>query len=191
MPRGRGSWSPGKFYAFRLGDRVHKIDLTGDQYRDQPKRKRGITTVRDVDSFLSLWSKHSDEDSRDLRRPGGAGHHRGAERRPAASVDDADGAGARWRDHRVVQLAGAGFLRLDVPPAGEDPGRTQYLSPGSVYALHPVSEETARRAAGAWRPAPVQRWELPAAPVPPSREDIEDLATDLNDEGEDADEQPF
>jgi hypothetical protein len=62
-----------------------------------------------------------------------------------------------------VQLAGAGFLRLDIPAAGDDPGRTQYLSPGSVYALHPVDEATARQAAAAWRPAPVQRWELPAA----------------------------
>jgi hypothetical protein len=88
-----------------------------------------------------------------------------------------------------VQLAGTGFLRLDIPPAGDDPGRTQFIAPGSVYALHPVGEETARRAAGAWRPAPVQRWELPA--TPPSREDIADLDDELNDEGEDDDEQPF
>ncbi len=66
---------------------------------------------------------------------------------------------------REVQLAGAGFLRLDIPAADDDPGRTQYIAPGSVYALHPVSQETARRAAGAWRPPPVQRWELPAAPA--------------------------
>ncbi|GAA4681288.1 acetyltransferase [Phytohabitans rumicis] len=66
-----------------------------------------------------------------------------------------------------VQLAGAGFLRLDIPAAGDDPGRTQYVAPGSVYALHPVDEQTARRAAEAWRPPPVQRWELPAAVLPP------------------------
>ena len=66
---------------------------------------------------------------------------------------------------REVQLAGHGFLRLDIPATVDDPGRSQYLSPGSVYALHPVTEETARTAAAQWRPAPVQRWELPAAPV--------------------------
>jgi hypothetical protein len=66
---------------------------------------------------------------------------------------------------REVQIAGAGFLRLDIPAAGDDPGRTQFVAPGSVYALHPVDETTARRAAQAWRPEPVSRWELRAAPV--------------------------
>lgn len=63
---------------------------------------------------------------------------------------------------REVQLAGTGFLRLDIPEANGDPARTQFIAPGSVYALHPVDETTARAAAAAWRPAPVQRWELPA-----------------------------
>lgn len=69
-----------------------------------------------------------------------------------------------------VQLAGAGFLRLDIPEADGDPGRTQYIAPGSVYALHPVSEATARAAARQWRPEPVSRWELSAIagfPNPP------------------------
>lgn len=71
-----------------------------------------------------------------------------------------------------VQLAGAGFLRLDIPEAGDDPGRTQYIAPGSVYALHPTDEATARAAAVSWRPAPVQRWELAALPA------VEDEKTD-------------
>lgn len=62
-----------------------------------------------------------------------------------------------------VQIAGHGFLRLDIPEAADgDPARTQLVAPGSVYALHPVTEATARRAAQAWRPEPVSRWELPA-----------------------------
>lgn len=68
---------------------------------------------------------------------------------------------------REVQIAGAGFLRLDVPSAGEDPGRTQFIAPGSVYAMHPVDEKTATQAAAAWRPEPVSRWELPASPLQP------------------------
>ncbi len=59
-----------------------------------------------------------------------------------------------------VQIAGQGFLRLDIPEADGDPGRTQYVAPGSIYALHPVSEATARKAAAAWRPEPISRWEL-------------------------------
>lgn len=76
---------------------------------------------------------------------------------------------------REVQLAGAGFLRLDIPAAGDDPGRTQYIAPGSVYALHPVDEATARAAAAQWRPTPVQRWELPGIP----RSGLDDAIADL------------
>lgn len=71
---------------------------------------------------------------------------------------------------REVQLAGAGFLRLDIPESGIDPARTQYISPGSVYALHPVGEATARAAAASWRPEPVHRWELRAAARPDSEQ---------------------
>jgi hypothetical protein len=55
------------------------------------------------------------------------------------------------------EIAGRGFLRLDVP---SDPPVTQYYSPDSVFAIHPVTEETARAAAALARPAPVSRWEL-------------------------------
>lgn len=61
-----------------------------------------------------------------------------------------------------VQVAGQGFLRLDIPDAGNDPGRTQFLAPGSIYALHPVTEATARKAAASWRPEPISHWELTA-----------------------------
>ncbi len=74
-----------------------------------------------------------------------------------------------------VELAGKGFLRLDIPADGGDPGRTQFLSPGSVYALHPVAEATARQAAKAWRPDPVQRWELPAIEPRQAGSDTGDL----------------
>ena len=55
-------------------------------------------------------------------------------------------------------IAGAGFLRLDEPD-----GRTQYVSPGSVYAIHPVSEDVLAEVATAWRTAPIARWELPSS----------------------------
>lgn len=64
---------------------------------------------------------------------------------------------------REVQLAGAGFLRLDVPATDGHAAQTQYISPGSVYALHPVDEATAVAVAAHCRPEPVHRWELPAA----------------------------
>ncbi len=69
---------------------------------------------------------------------------------------------------REVQLAGAGFLRLDIPATEGHAAQTQYISPGSVYALHPVDEATATAVAAHCRPAPVHRWELPAAPAKPA-----------------------
>ncbi len=71
---------------------------------------------------------------------------------------------------REVQLAGAGFLRLDIPATEGHGPQTQYISPGSVYALHPTTEEIATAAAANFRPAPVSRWELEAA-KPKSYED--------------------
>lgn len=60
------------------------------------------------------------------------------------------------------RLGGAPMVRIDVP--GE-PAATQLYNPKSVYCCTPTSEETARAVAATCRPAPVQRWELPAAPL--------------------------
>lgn len=67
---------------------------------------------------------------------------------------------------REATIAGHGYLRLDEPAVGGQPGRTQYVSPGSVYAMHPTTEELVRAMASKWRTAPVQRYELPAATTP-------------------------
>lgn len=86
---------------------------------------------------------------------------------------------------REVQLAGHGYLRLDIPAAGDDPARTQYIAPGSVYALHPTGEKTARAAAAHWRPEPVQRWELPGLAKPV---DVDEAIADLVADEDQADE---
>jgi hypothetical protein len=61
------------------------------------------------------------------------------------------------------QVAGHGFLRLDIPGDNDTTFATQLLSPSSVYAIHPTSEAIARHVAKTNRPEPVARWELPAA----------------------------
>jgi hypothetical protein len=71
---------------------------------------------------------------------------------------------------REQNIAGAGFLRLDVPDVRsvdapyETPKftATQFYPPSSVYCLTPTTEEIARAVAARSRPEPVQRWELPA-----------------------------
>lgn len=65
---------------------------------------------------------------------------------------------------REVHLAGHGFLRLDIPATQDHREQTQYIAPGSVYALHPTTEALATAAASRWRPEPVSRFELPTAP---------------------------
>lgn len=72
---------------------------------------------------------------------------------------------------RPVEVAGKGFLRIDVPgPGAKDEAGpwsvTQFYAPDAVYCVTPTTAETAIRAAGIGTPAPVSRWELPAAPDP-------------------------
>jgi hypothetical protein len=69
-------------------------------------------------------------------------------------------------------VAGVAMLRIDVPC---EPPTTQYYSGSAVYCITPTSEDTARAVAAMGRPAPVQRWELPA---PPGWRDGPDLGDD-------------
>ena len=70
------------------------------------------------------------------------------------------------------EIAGSAFLRIDVLA---DPPSTQYYSASAVYCITPTTEEMARKAASLNRIAPIQHWELPAAPaVRPGDEDYVD-----------------
>lgn len=84
----------GKVHAFATQHGVHQVDLTGDQYKDQPSRKTGTTTVRDADSFLAYWGKHSDSDSE---------IYADSDRLTVTAVLDANTKtnGARWGKHRL------------------------------------------------------------------------------------------
>lgn len=61
----------------------------------------------------------------------------------------------------AVELAGARFLRIDVP---SEPPVTQFYSPQAIYGLTPVSEAVARGYARSLVAAPVSRYELSAGP---------------------------
>ena len=69
------------------------------------------------------------------------------------------------------ELAGVGFLRLDVPALDDQPPATQFYSAAAVYCLTPTTQEIAEAVARTDRPVPVQRWELPALPARASREE--------------------
>ncbi len=63
------------------------------------------------------------------------------------------------------QIAGKGFLRLDVPGDGDTWTATQLYNPDSVYCMTPTSEENARKIAALSQPRPATRWELEAVPA--------------------------
>lgn len=60
-------------------------------------------------------------------------------------------------------VAGAGFLRIDVPGRDGEQVATQFYAPGAIYCLTPTTEEIARRFAVGCQPEPVTRWELPSS----------------------------
>jgi uncharacterized protein YfdQ (DUF2303 family) len=84
----------GSLYVVRSGDATELLDLTGDKYQALPSRKRGTVTVRDADSFITYWGKHSDVDSE---------VYADRDRRQVTAVLDANTTdGARWGDHRLI-----------------------------------------------------------------------------------------
>lgn len=61
-------------------------------------------------------------------------------------------------------IAGAAFVRVDVPAIGGAPGNpafTKFFGPQSIYSLTPVSEEVARGIAMHLLKEPVNVYELP------------------------------
>lgn len=84
----------GKVYAFSTTTGVHQIDLTGEQYKDQPTRKTGTTTVRDAAAFLAYYTKHHDADTE---------VYSDVERLSVTAVLDANTpTAARWGGHRLT-----------------------------------------------------------------------------------------
>jgi hypothetical protein len=87
---------------------------------------------------------------------------------------------------REQNIAGAGFIRIDVPGKDGQVTASQFYSPGALYCLTPVAEDVARRFALGCQPEPVARWELPPAPARPrvaegdqDEDPLEDEATAL------------
>lgn len=67
-------------------------------------------------------------------------------------------------------IGGASFVRVDVPELEADgealPGFTKLLGAGSIYAISPCSEETARAFAAANRARSFSLYEAPRLPAP-------------------------
>lgn len=72
------------------------------------------------------------------------------------------------------EIAGKGFLRLDVPSIDGQPSATQLYNPTSVYCITPTVEAVARAVATGNQPAPVHRWELAPARSVPDTDDVDE-----------------
>lgn len=59
-------------------------------------------------------------------------------------------------------IAGASFLRIDIPAVDEFPAFTKLFSASSVYAITPIAEDLVRGMAAELRNAPVSVYDLPA-----------------------------
>lgn len=57
-------------------------------------------------------------------------------------------------------IAGAGFVRVDVPEQDGRPAFTKVFSPTSIYAITPLSEETARGLVTGCRAEPLESWDI-------------------------------
>jgi uncharacterized protein YfdQ (DUF2303 family) len=93
----------GGYYTLRTPNGVSKIDLTGDDFADFPKRKQSTVTVRDIPSFACYWDKHHDGDSEvfgDLN----AGTVTAVldAHRSATAYACGEGDAARWQQHRLI-----------------------------------------------------------------------------------------
>lgn len=63
------------------------------------------------------------------------------------------------------QIGGASFIRVDIPATPNREGFTKFYHPNAVYAMTPVDEDIAKKAAANFDQAPVKKWEL-ALPAP-------------------------
>lgn len=95
----------GRFYVVRRTDGgVKEIDLTGDQYRDFPRRTEGAVYVDNVASFAAYYAKHADPGT-EVYADENRHTITAVLDAPWPSADDdgyAGDDGARWRQHVLV-----------------------------------------------------------------------------------------
>lgn len=92
----------GKYYVMRQANSVHQIDLTGDQYRPFPLRKKGTVIVRDVASFHAYFGKHADDNSEIYADRAARTLTAVLDAHEAEGAVNASETGARWGQHRLV-----------------------------------------------------------------------------------------
>jgi hypothetical protein len=67
-------------------------------------------------------------------------------------------------------IGGCSFIRVDVPENGSDPAYTRYLGQGAIYAINPITEETAILLMSQCQSAPPHAWKVTVALEEKARE---------------------
>jgi len=57
-------------------------------------------------------------------------------------------------------IAGAAFIRIDVPETENTPAFTRIFGASAIYAINPVTEEFARSVVAQMAPTPVTMWDI-------------------------------
>lgn len=84
-------------------------------------------------------------------------------------------------------IAGAAFVRIDVPETPERAAYTKFFGAAAIYCITPVNEETARLALKAYAKSPVNEYELRAALPSPRQTSFLDDEDDGEDDYDDED----
>jgi uncharacterized protein YfdQ (DUF2303 family) len=92
----------GGYYTLVTEQGVVKIDLTGDEHREFPKRKTGTVTVDDVASFAHYYRKHADTYSETFANIDQATITTVLDAHLPTSSDSEGEFQARWGEHRLV-----------------------------------------------------------------------------------------
>ena len=58
-----------------------------------------------------------------------------------------------------AEIGGCKFVRVDVPESDGRQPLTKFLGPASIYAITPMTEETAREVAGRIDSSPISAWD--------------------------------
>lgn len=86
---------------------------------------------------------------------------------------------AGWVTEEVV--AGTAFVRVDVPAVNGMAAFTKLIGPTSIYAITPMQEEAAMRAAAYFRKEPLQAWQMPEPKPEPQRLTVRDADAEDDD----------
>lgn len=84
-------------------------------------------------------------------------------------------------------IAGSGFLQVDVPETKHNPKFTRFIAPGSLYAINPVDEQSARLYAENLQVKPIDAWDINAFMRKVEQQRALMAGTDASDDDDDND----